>query len=64
MRCPWRRAQIRSDHGELSNYGRRCAHEEGHDGPHEVPIQAKQSNDGVWFNSKTGESETQHQDED
>lgn len=40
--CPWRRAQIRSDHGELSDYGRRCDLTLGHEGLHRPPKAAKQ----------------------
>ena len=61
--CPWRRAQIRSAHGETSNYGRRCMWKAGHLGPHEVPRRAKQANDGVWVNPDTGQTITQHADE-
>lgn len=58
--CPWRRQQTRASHGDLSTYGRRCMWQRGHLGVHEVPIRAKQSNDGVWVNPETGETFTQH----
>lgn len=58
--CPWRREQVRADHGQLSHYGRQCMWERHHVGPHEVPIRAKQSNAGVWYNPETGETITQN----
>lgn len=59
MRCPWRREQLRSDHGRLSRYGRRCRHQAGHADIHETPVRAKQANTGVWYNPETGETVTQ-----
>lgn len=59
MRCPWRREQVRADHGDLSTYGRQCALKLGHHGPHAVPPAAKQSSRGVWYNPDTGRTTTQ-----
>lgn len=59
MRCPWRREQVRSAHGDLSTYGRQCMHELGHPGPHVVPPAAKQSSRGVWYNPISGRTTTQ-----
>ena len=63
VRCPWRRLQVRADHGEVRPYGRRCALAAGHDGPHEVPARAKQANGGVWFDPEQGETFTQDEEE-
>lgn len=57
--CQWRRAQVRSDHGELSNYGRRCDLIAGHPGDHRTPKAAKQTNSGVWFNPDSGDTRSQ-----
>lgn len=61
--CPWRRAQVKNSHGEITRYGRRCMWQLGHVGPHETPPRAKQASDGVWFNPETGQSVTQHDGE-
>lgn len=58
-RCTWRRAQVRSSHGELSNYGRRCIGMAAHPGMHCLPKAAKQSTAGVWFDPATGYTVTQ-----
>ena len=58
--CPWRRQQVRADHGKLDPYRRRCHLEPDHEGPHQLPPKAKQANDGVWVNPETGETITQH----
>jgi hypothetical protein len=59
MRCLWRREQIRSAHGELTGYGRQCALELGHFGPHQTPKTAKQSSAGVWYNPISRRTQTQ-----